>query len=49
MYKYNIIRHYKKRDKVEIERQEREAQPRTTRKLARALGVEPMELMKGEE
>ena len=32
-----------------LELGKREAQPRTVRKLAEALGVEPKELMKGEE
>jgi HTH-type transcriptional regulator, competence development regulator len=32
-----------------LENQQRSAQPRTVRKLAEALGVEPHELMKGEE
>ena len=32
-----------------FERGEREAQGRTIRRLAEALGVEPKELMKGEE
>ena len=32
-----------------LENEYREAQPRTLRKLAEALGVEPKELMKGEE
>ncbi len=31
-----------------LENEYREAQPRTLRKLAEALGVEPKELMKGE-
>ena len=31
-----------------LENEHREAQPRTLRKLAEALGVEPKELMKGE-
>jgi transcriptional regulator with XRE-family HTH domain len=31
-----------------LENERRSAQPRTVRKLARALGVEPEELMKGE-
>jgi transcriptional regulator with XRE-family HTH domain len=31
-----------------LETEQREAQPRTTRKLAAALGVDPAELMKGE-
>jgi transcriptional regulator with XRE-family HTH domain len=34
---------------TKIENGHREAQPRTVRKLAEALGVEPHELMKGEE
>lgn len=34
-------------NKLELEK--RAAQPRTIRKLAEALGVEPKELMKGEE
>ena len=33
----------------QLETSKREAQPRTIRKLAEALGVEPKELMKGEE
>jgi transcriptional regulator with XRE-family HTH domain len=33
----------------ELERGVREAQPRTIRKLAEALGVEPKELMKGKQ
>jgi transcriptional regulator with XRE-family HTH domain len=33
----------------ELERREREAQPRTIQKLARALGVEPIELMREEK
>ena len=32
-----------------LERGNREAQPRTVRKLAETLGVEPRELVKGEE
>lgn len=32
-----------------LENERRQAQPRTIRKLADALGVEPKELMKGEE
>ncbi len=32
-----------------LENEHREAQPRTIRRLAEALGVEPRELMKGEE
>jgi transcriptional regulator with XRE-family HTH domain len=32
-----------------LENERRDAQPRTVRKLARALGVEPTELMKGDE
>ena len=32
-----------------LENERRRAQPRTLRKLAEALGVEPHELMKGEE
>ena len=32
-----------------LENEKRRAQPRTLRKLAEALGVEPHELMKGEE
>lgn len=32
-----------------LETGQREAQPRTLRRLADALGVEPKELMKGEE
>ena len=32
-----------------LERGNREAQPRTVRRLAEVLGVEPHELMKGEE
>ncbi len=32
-----------------LENEKRRAQPRTVRKLAAALGVEPRELMKGEE
>ena len=32
-----------------LENEKRRAQPRTVRKLAEALGVEPHELMKGEE
>src|SRR3712207_2963912 len=32
-----------------LENEQRRAQPRTLRKLAEALGVEPHELMKGEE
>ena len=31
-----------------LENEHREAQPRTLRKLAKALGVEPKELMKGD-
>jgi transcriptional regulator with XRE-family HTH domain len=31
-----------------LENERRSAQPRTVRKLARALGVEPKDLMKGE-
>jgi transcriptional regulator with XRE-family HTH domain len=31
-----------------LENEKRRAQPRTLRKLAEALGVEPLELMKGE-
>jgi transcriptional regulator with XRE-family HTH domain len=31
-----------------LENERRDAQPRTVRKLARALGVEPEKLMKGE-
>ena len=31
-----------------LENEHREAQPRTIRKLAQALGVEPKELMRGE-
>lgn len=31
-----------------LENERRRAQPRTLRKLAEALGVEPLELMKGE-
>lgn len=31
-----------------LEKRKREAQPGTTKKLAKALGVEPMELMKEE-
>lgn len=34
---------------VKLERGQREAQPRTLGKLADALGVEPRELLKGEE
>ncbi len=33
----------------ELENERREAQPRTIRRLAEALGVEPKELMKGKE
>jgi len=33
----------------QLETGKREAQPKTIRKLAEALGVEPKELMKGEE
>jgi len=33
----------------QLETGKRDAQPRTIRKLAEALGVEPKELMKGEE
>lgn len=33
----------------QLERHEREAQPRTIKKLAKALGVEPRELMKEEQ
>jgi len=33
----------------ELENEKRRAQPRTLRKLAEALGVEPHELVKGEE
>ena len=32
-----------------LENERREAQPRTIRRLAEALGVEPKELMKGDE
>ncbi len=32
-----------------LENEHREAQPRTVRKLAEALGVEPKELMRGED
>jgi transcriptional regulator with XRE-family HTH domain len=32
-----------------LETEQREAQPRTVRRLAEALGVEPRELMKGAE
>ncbi len=32
-----------------LENERREAQPRTIRRLAEALGVEPKELMKGKE
>lgn len=32
-----------------LENERRSAQPRTVRKLAKALGVEPKELMKGED
>ena len=32
-----------------LENEQRRAQPRTLRRLAEALGVEPHELMKGEE
>ena len=32
-----------------LENEKRNAQPRTLRKLAEALGVEPLELAKGEE
>jgi transcriptional regulator with XRE-family HTH domain len=32
-----------------LENERRSAQPRTVRKLARALGVEPEELMKGDQ
>ena len=32
-----------------LENEQRRAQPRTVRKLAEALGVEPHEVMKGEE
>jgi len=32
-----------------LENEHRSAQPRTVRKLARALGVEPKELMKGDQ
>ncbi len=34
---------------LKLEHGGREAQPRTLRKLAEALGVEPRELLKGEE
>ncbi len=34
---------------VELERKKRDAQPSTTRKLAEALGVEPVELMREPE
>lgn len=34
---------------VKLERGQRDAQPRTLGKLADALGVEPRELLKGEE
>jgi transcriptional regulator with XRE-family HTH domain len=34
---------------TKVENGHREARPSTIRKLARALGVEPRELMKGEE